>query len=129
MTGLSVKSYGSVRVCVEASAELSGRLPAPHPRRVAPGGAWLYISRMDSSPITWTRDEIAAVPLRRFTARSGAVDVGYVEYDGGNRMWVWASPLAEDAWGWGADEAGAKQGLEAWLKTWLENFRPFFAPG
>ncbi|MBM0207206.1 hypothetical protein JNW90_32610 [Micromonospora sp. STR1s_5] len=70
---------------------------------------------MDQTPLTWTRDEVASVPLRRFTARSGEVEVGYVEYDGGNRMWVWSSPLAEDAWGWGADETGAKQGLETWL--------------
>jgi hypothetical protein len=78
------------------------------------------------TPLTWTRDEIASVPLRRFTARAGEVEVGYVEYDGGNRMWVWASSLAEDAWGWGTDEDGAKQALEAWLRGWLQNFRLFF---
>lgn len=82
---------------------------------------------MDTTPLTWTRDEIASVPLRRFRAHSGEVEVGYVEYDGGNRMWVWASSLAEDAWGWGADESGVMQGLETWLRAWLENFRPFFA--
>lgn len=82
---------------------------------------------MSDTPLNWTRDEVASVPLRRFTARSGAVEVGFVEYDGGNRMWVWSSPLAEDAWGWGADEAGAKRGLETWLRGWLENFRPFFS--
>lgn len=86
-----------------------------------------YMARMDGSLIAWAQDEIAGVPLRRFTARSGEVDVGYVEYDGVNRMWVWSSALAEDAWGWGTDEVGAKQGLEVWLRTWLENFRPFFA--
>lgn len=84
---------------------------------------------MNENPLTWTRDEIAGVPLRRYTARADKLDVGYVEYDGGNRMWVWASPLAEDAWGWGADEQGAQRALETWLRDWLQNFRAFFAPG
>ena len=85
------------------------------------------MERMSDHPLTWTQDEVATVPLRRYTARSGEVEVGFVEFDGGNRMWVWSSPLAEDAWGWGADETGAKHALENWLKAWLENFRPFFA--
>jgi hypothetical protein len=64
------------------------------------------------------------VPLQRFTAHAGAIEVGYVEYDGGNRMWVWSSRLADDAWGWGSTAEAAKHGLEAWLRRWLENFRP-----
>ena len=82
---------------------------------------------MDGSPITWSQDEIASVPLRRFSARSGEVDVGFVEYDGVNRMWVWSSPLAEDAWGWAPEEQGAKQAVEVWLRGWLSNFRSFLA--
>ena len=74
--------------------------------------------------IAWTQDSIADVPLQCFTAHAGAIEVGYVEYDGGNRMWVWSSRLADDAWGWGSTAEAAKHGLEAWLRRWLENFRP-----
>ena len=84
---------------------------------------------MDTGPIVWTQDSVAEVPLRRFTGRVGAVEAGFVEYDGGNRMWVWSSPLAEDAWGWSATESGAKLALEAWLRRWLENFRPLLESG
>jgi hypothetical protein len=42
-------------------------------------------------------------------------------------MWVWSSPLADDAWGWASNEEGAKQALETWLRGWLENFRGFFS--
>jgi hypothetical protein len=63
--------------------------------------------------ITWTQDSIADVPLQRFTAHAGAIEVGYVEYDGGNRMWVWSSRLADDAWA-----------LPPRRRSWLENFRP-----
>jgi hypothetical protein len=35
-------------------------------------------------------------------------------------MWVWSSRLAEDAWGWGSTDQAAKNGLEAWLRGWLE---------
>jgi hypothetical protein len=66
--------------------------------------------------ITWTQDSIADVPLQRFTAHAGAIEVGYVEYDGGNRMWVWSSRLADDAWGWGSTAEAAKHGLEASLR-------------
>lgn len=88
-----------------------------------------YIGPMADSPLTWTRDAVAGVPLRRSSARCGEIDVGFVEYDGGNRMWVWSSPLAEDAWGWGADESGAQQALETWLRGWLAHFRGFFPVG
>jgi hypothetical protein len=77
-----------------------------------------------ADPITWTPDATADVPLQRFTAQAGAVEVGFVEYDGVNRMWVWSSRLSEDAWGWGTTADAAKHGLEAWLRAWLENFRP-----
>jgi hypothetical protein len=84
----------------------------------------LKLVRMRTDQITWTQDHIADVPLQRFTAHAGEVEVGYVEYDGGNRMWVWSSRLADDAWGWGSTDQAAKNGLEAWLRGWLENFRP-----
>ena len=84
---------------------------------------------MDTGPIAWTQDSVAEVPLRRFTGRVGAVEAGFVEYDGGNRMWVWSSPLAEDAWGWSPTEEGAKLALEGWLRRWLENFRPLLESG
>ena len=79
-----------------------------------------------TSPLAWSQEEIAGVRLRRHVARAGAIPVGAVEYDGGNRMWIWSTPLAEDAWGWGASEEAAKQALEAWLRNWLANFRTFF---
>jgi hypothetical protein len=78
------------------------------------------------SRITWRQDSVARIPLQRYIGSVGGVDVGDVSYDGGNRFWVWASPLQEDAWGYGPTEAAAKVGLEAWLAAWLENFRPFF---
>ena len=79
---------------------------------------------MKTDRLTWKQDSIADVTLRRFTAHAGAIEVGYVEYDGGNRMWVWSSRLADDAWGWGSTAEAAKHGLQAWLRRWLENFRP-----
>ena len=51
----------------------------------------LKLVRMRTDQITWTQDHIADVPLQRFTAHAGEVEIGYVEYDGGNRMWVWSS--------------------------------------
>jgi hypothetical protein len=81
---------------------------------------------MQESPIAWTQDSIADVPLRRHIARIGAIEVAAVEWDGSNRLWTWSSRLADDAWGHALTEHGAKQGFEAWLRAWLENFRPFF---
>jgi hypothetical protein len=78
-------------------------------------------------PISWTQARIADVPLNRFTGCVGPIEVGAVEFDGSNRMWVWSSPLADDAWGWASNEEGAKQALETWLRGWLENFRGFFS--
>ncbi|HEY8566033.1 MAG TPA: hypothetical protein VIL65_11070 [Beijerinckiaceae bacterium] len=75
------------------------------------------------SGLVWTQEEVAGVPLRRSVGRAGAVEAGAVEFDGSNGLWVWSSPLAEDAWGWAPTEAGARQALELWLKGWLENFR------
>ena len=62
--------------------------------------------------IVWTQDSVAGVPLRRSVGRVGAVEVGTVEYDGSNRFWIWATPLQEDAWGYGASEAAAKAAFE-----------------
>ena len=77
------------------------------------------------SKIAWTQDAVAEVPLQRAVGRVGAVEVGNVAYDGSNRFWIWATPLQEDAWGYGPTEDAAKAALEHWLKGWLENFRPF----
>jgi len=79
------------------------------------------------SLIAWTQDVTAGVPLPRYVGRVGAVEVGICEYDGSNRFWTWWSPLAEDIWGHGQDAEGAQRGCEAWLRGWIENFRPFFA--
>jgi hypothetical protein len=75
------------------------------------------------SRIAWTQDEVAGVPLRRAIGRVGAAQVGSVDYDGSNRFWIWATPLQEDAWGYGATEDAAKAAFEHWLRGWLENFR------
>ena len=75
--------------------------------------------------IAWTQDSVAEVPLKRYVGRVGTVEVGAMEYDAANRMWVWSSPLAEDAWGWAPEDPGAQQALEVWLRGWLENFRHF----
>lgn len=82
---------------------------------------------MAADAITWTQESVAQVPLKRHTGRVAAVEVGVVEYDATNRMWLWSSPLAEDAWGWAPEEHGAKQALALWLRGWLENFRSFLA--
>ena len=83
---------------------------------------------MDSR-ITWSRASIAGVPLRRFVAQVGPVEVGAVEFDGPTRLWTWSSPLDDAVWGHAQSEEGAKRAFEAWLRGWLENFRPFFEPG
>lgn len=75
--------------------------------------------------LEWTEETKAGVSLNRHTGRAGAIEVATVMYDGSNRFWVWSSPLADDAWGYGATLEGAKGGFEAWLRGWLENFRPF----
>lgn len=80
------------------------------------------------SRIAWVQDSVAGVPLRRFVGHVGPIEVGNVSYDGGNRFWVWATPLQEDAWGYGPTEDAAKAALEMWLVGWLENFRRFFEP-
>jgi len=79
-----------------------------------------------SGPIRWQQDSIAGVPLQRFIGHAGTVEVGFVEFDSGNRMWIWSSGLADDAWGWAPTGDGAKLALELWLRTWLENFRALF---
>jgi len=76
--------------------------------------------------ITWTQDSVAGVPLNRYVGRVGKVVVGDVSYDGTNRFWIWATPLQEDAWGYGATQEAAQAAFEAWLQSWLENFKPFF---
>jgi hypothetical protein len=81
---------------------------------------------MAADAISWIQESVAQVPLQRHVARVGSVEVGAVEYDGANGMWVWSTPLDERAWGWAPEEGGAKQALELWLRGWLENFRRFF---
>jgi hypothetical protein len=83
---------------------------------------------MRESPIAWTRSEIAGRPTRRAVGHVGEVEVGAVEFDPGNRLWLWSSPLADEAWGWAPSEEGARQALEVWLRAWLAPFRPFFQP-
>ena len=75
--------------------------------------------------ITWTQQKVAGVPLQHFVGRAGVVEVGSVTYDGSNGMWAWASPLADDAWGYAQTPEAAQQALTVWLVGWLENFRPF----
>jgi hypothetical protein len=79
-----------------------------------------------TSPIRWRQDDVAGVPLQRYIGHAGTVEVGFVEFDGGNRMWIWSSGLADEAWGWAPTGEGAKQALELWLRNWLENFRSLF---
>jgi hypothetical protein len=78
------------------------------------------------SKIVWRQDSVAGVALKRFVGYVGEIEVGNVSYDGGSRFWVWASPLQDDAWGYGPSDHAAKIALERWLVQWLENFRPFF---
>ena len=77
--------------------------------------------------LTWTQEERAGVPLAEFVARAGAIEAGRVMYDGSNKLWVWSSPLADDAWGYGTTREAAQGGFEAWLRSWLQNFREFLA--
>lgn len=81
---------------------------------------------MQEGVIGWTQASVAGVPLQRFVARVGEVEVGAVEYDGTSRLWTWSSPLVEDVWGHAQSEGGAKRAFETWLREWLENFRLFF---
>ena len=81
---------------------------------------------MGASPLAWTQDSIADVPLRRYTGRVSAIEVAAVKWDGSNCLWTRSSRLADDAWGHAQSEHGAKLGFEAWLRGWLENFRPYF---
>jgi len=78
--------------------------------------------------IAWTQDSVAGIPLKRSVGRVGPVEAGNVSYDGGTRFWFWATPLQDDAWGFGTTEEAAKAALELWLRSWLENFRTFFEP-
>ena len=77
------------------------------------------------SGIRWAQDSVAGIPLKRFVGHVGPVEVGSVSYDGGNRFWVWATPLQEDVWGYGPTEKAAKAAFERWLREWLEHFRDF----
>jgi hypothetical protein len=81
---------------------------------------------MRESPIQWTRPDVGGVPSRRAVGFVGDVEVGAVEFDPGNRLWLWSSPLAEAAWGWAPSEDGAKRALDLWLRGWLAPFRAFF---
>ena len=81
---------------------------------------------MQDAVIGWTQASVAGVPLQRFVARVGEVEVGAVEYDGTNRLWTWSSPLDIEAWGHAPTENGAKRAFEVWLRGWLDAFRPFF---
>ena len=81
---------------------------------------------MRDSPIRWTQASVAGVPLRRFVGYVGAIEVGTVEWDGSSGFWTWYSRLADNAWGHAQTEHGAMKAFGAWLRGWLETFRPFF---
>ncbi len=83
---------------------------------------------MSISPIVWSRPEVFGAPARRSVGHVGEVEVGRVEFDPTNRLWLWSSGLAEEAWGWAPSEEGAQRALELWLRAWLAPFRPFFEP-
>jgi hypothetical protein len=83
---------------------------------------------MGESPIAWSRPAPDGIPARRSVGLVGDIEVGAVEFDPANRLWLWSSPLAEDAWGWAPSEPGAQRALELWLRAWLAPFRPFFEP-
>jgi hypothetical protein len=76
--------------------------------------------------IDWRQDSVAKVPLKRHIGYVGPIEVGAVQYDGSNKLWIWSTPLQEDAWGYGPTENAAKQAMECWLASWLEHFRIFF---
>jgi hypothetical protein len=76
------------------------------------------------SAIEWKQARVAGVKLRRFTGHVDDIEVGFVEFDGSNRLWTWATPFAEDVWGHAPTEDAAKQALEAWLREWLMKLRP-----
>ena len=59
------------------------------------------------------------MPLNRFVGFMGPIEVGNVAYDGSNKFWIWATPLQEDAWGYGPTDHAAKEALELWLAGWL----------
>lgn len=67
------------------------------------------------------------VTAGREALERNARDLFLPPLDGWNKLWVWHGSLAEDAWGWAVEEAGAKQALEVWLRGWLENFRTFMS--
>lgn len=79
------------------------------------------------SGIEWHQENVAGVALKRHVGRVGTIEVATIMYDGSNKFWVWSSPLADDAWGYGPSEDAAKRGFEVWLREWLENFRSFLA--
>ena len=81
------------------------------------------------SALEWTQDLQSGIPVNRYTGRAGAIDVATVMYDGSNRFWVWSSPLADDAWGYGPSLDAAQRGFEVWLRAWLENFGAFLSAG
>lgn len=77
------------------------------------------------SGVVWRQDRVAGVPLQRYIGSIGSIEVGNISFDGSNGFWIWASPLQEDAWGYGATEDAARRAFELWLRNWLENFRDF----
>jgi hypothetical protein len=77
--------------------------------------------------IVWTQPNVAGVPVGRLIGHVGAVEVGAIEFDPSNRLWLWSSPLVEDAWGWAPTEMGAKGAASVWLRQWLGNFQTFLS--
>ena len=40
------------------------------------------------SAIVWKQASVAGVKLQRFTGHVGDIEIGFVEYDGSNRLWT-----------------------------------------
>ncbi|MGD9739576.1 MAG: hypothetical protein AB7O56_01090 [Bauldia sp.] len=74
------------------------------------------------SGLIWEQETTAGIPLNEHVAHAGTIEAGRVMYDASQRMWIWSSRLADDAWGYGTSAEGAKAGFEAWLREWLRNF-------
>lgn len=72
--------------------------------------------------VDWQQESTAGILLKEHVAHAGRVEAGRVMYDASQRLWVWSSRLADDAWGYGTTAEAAKAGFEAWLRGWLRNF-------
>jgi hypothetical protein len=81
------------------------------------------------SGLDWQQESTAGIALKEHVAHAGTIEAGRVMYDGSQRMWIWSSRLADDAWGYGMTAESAKAGFEAWLREWLRNFEGVMSRG